>query len=110
VFSAVKRSFKAFLVALVTVIFLAFAVSNREVVNLSLFPFPYAADLPVFLLTIASFAFGVIIGGITISFKHAKTRREAKAEHKRIDALENEINALKSERPPRPPAAIAHTS
>lgn len=106
--NALTRSFKAFCVIVVTVLFLTFAVSNREVVNISLFPLPYAADLPVFLLSIICFALGVIIGGIIMSFKFSKSWRQARSEHKRVEALENQISAMRSERPTFP--AIANKS
>lgn len=105
-FGTLKRSFKTVCIVAITLLFLAFAINNRQVVNISLFPLPYDADLPLFLLAILCFGGGVIIGGITASIRYSKAKRQAKAERHRIEALENELRAMHSQRPALP--ALAH--
>ncbi len=105
--AALKRIINVVLIAAVSVIFILFAVNNRLIVTISLFPLPYEADLPLFILAILAFALGVITGGLIISLKFSKARRLARAEHKRVVALENEITALHNERQCQVPAVAA---
>lgn len=95
--SRVSRILKALLITIIAVLFITFAVVNREAVKISLFPLPYEAQLPAFLLAILCFALGSIIGWMTLSLRLSKTKREAKTEHKRVVALQHEIDALHAE-------------
>jgi len=92
VFASIKRIFKAALITVITVLFLMFAVSNHATIRLSLFPLPYSAEMPEFLFAIFCFALGLMVGWMAISLKLSKSQRMLKSEHKRVMALENEVN------------------
>ena len=102
---AFRRGFRVLCVVAITVLFLVFAISNRAPVHLSLFPLPYDADLPLFLLAIACFSLGVLVGGITMGIKLSQSWRAARQEHKRAEALENELSALHGQHPSIPAIA-----
>ena len=91
------RYIKIVLLSLITLVFVAFAVANRDTVNISFFPLPYVADMPKFLLAIFCFALGVVVAGLVLSLKLAKLRHRCNVEHKRAVALENEIKGLQAE-------------
>lgn len=70
----------------VAVVAAVFAVANREDVVFKLDPFAandsaVAFVMPLFLLVFLSFLFGVLVGGTTIAFRHAR-----KARNKRLAA------------------------
>ena len=44
---------------------IVFAVSNRDPVQLKLFPFPFLLETPVYLALIAALAMGVVVGVVT---------------------------------------------
>ena len=79
------RAIKLLLIAVFSVVFLDFAIVNRETVHLSLFPLPYAADLPQFLLILLCFALGALVGGFAVNMKLLKSSRQYRAEHNRPD-------------------------
>jgi lipopolysaccharide assembly protein A len=93
----VTRFIKAALTVLIILACVMFAVVNREMVTISLFPLPYSADLPKFLLAILFFTLGIIVGGLMISLKYTRVVRVLKKEHKQVDALKNEVQALREE-------------
>lgn len=70
---------------------------NREFIDISFFPFPYAISLPKFLLVIASFAAGLLVGGLLMSSQIGRVKRIYNKEHKRAEALENEVKSLHHE-------------
>ena len=92
------RFLKTALITIITIAFLLFAIANREFIHLSLFPLPYAADMPEFLFAILCFALGVIIGGFMVSLKLSRAKRLIALERKRIAALESELSGLQQEK------------
>ena len=104
--TATKRAFKASLVTVITILFLVFAVVNRGMVHLSLFPLPYTAEMPTFLFAIFCFAIGLTVGWIAVSLKLSRNHRLLKSEHKRVMALQNELSLLQASRSIIQPGAI----
>jgi uncharacterized integral membrane protein len=94
VLSALRFLFLIFSV----IFFVAFAVSNRDAVIVGLFPLPYTAQMPKFLFALICFGLGIIVAGISLNLRMAKTRRNFAKEHKRAAALENELKGLKAEK------------
>lgn len=99
-----KRYVKLIIIAVITVAFVMFAVVNREVITITLFPFPYSADMPKFLLVAASFGLGILTAGIALGARSARSRRLYKSEHKRVMALQNELEGFKAEQSSTLPA------
>lgn len=91
------RFFKLLLLLIVTVAFLVFAVVNRELVAVSLFPLPYSAEIPVFILAIACFAAGALYGWLMVGMKLIRNKYMLRSEHNRVMALQNEVQALHAE-------------
>jgi uncharacterized integral membrane protein len=87
------------------VILTCFAVSNRQVASLALWPMPYAVDLALYLVVFASLAIGVVAGlvGAWIGARHR--RREMRRRARRIEALERELAATQSRIEPGKPEA-----
>lgn len=78
-----------------------FAVSNRQLVTVELWPFPWTVDLPLYLLSLGTLAVGIVIGALFAwtsgSHKRAQTRSEKRHQEIRIRDLERENAALKED-------------
>lgn len=85
--------------------FAAFAVENRDAVTLSLFPLPYNAELPLFLLAMVFFMFGIAVAGTLATLKFYRSKVQFFAMKRKVEALENEIGGLRAERNILPPVA-----
>lgn len=96
-YSKLVRQSKLWFAIALTVLLLVFAIVNREFIDISLFPLPYAITLPKFLLAIICFGAGLMVGGMLMSLKMGKVKRHYKRETKRASALENEVKSLHSE-------------
>ena len=89
---------------------MAFAVDNREVAHVSLFPLPYMADVPLFLFAILVFFVGAVIGYACAGIKARRLAAQLKTEQKRTAGLQNQMDAQIAERvrytpPPLPSAS-----
>jgi len=90
------RKIKFFLLVVFGLAFVVFAVANRAAVEISLFPLPYSATMPLFLLVMACFALGIVFAWLLLGARSYKSRRLYNAEHKRVMALQNEIEGVKA--------------
>ena len=86
-------------------VLVVFAVSNRARVVVTLWPFPFEIDTPLFLIVLLSLLLGLLIGLLIAWLASAPRRRESRARAKRIAALEREIDGLRSDR--RPPQSLS---
>jgi lipopolysaccharide assembly protein A len=83
---------------LVFAIFLIlFAVSNREAVSLALWPLPFLADMPVYLLCFLSLSIGALFGASAAWLAARRGRRELRRRRRRIEALERELALTQSQ-------------
>ena len=77
-------------VALAAVVF---SVVNREPVALDLWPLPFTAETPVFLIVLVSVFAGFVWGGLVAWVSAARGRRRAIA--RRVAGAEREVEELK---------------
>ena len=80
----------------VAVFLILFAVSNRERVAVSLWPLPYLADIPLYLLMFLCLLIGAAIGGLAAWIAGRRDRRELRSRGRRIEALERELAATQA--------------
>jgi len=92
--TATKRRLRFFAFTIITIGFLGFAVANRQFIHISLFPLPYAAEMPEFIFAILCFALGCLVGWGFTGLKLSKSKRLLKTEHQYVMALQNEISGL----------------
>ncbi len=71
----------------------AFSVVNREPVALDLWPLPFTAETPVFLIVLFSVFAGFVWGGVVAWISAARGRRRAIA--RRVAGTEREVEQLK---------------
>jgi uncharacterized integral membrane protein len=79
------------------IVLILFAVSNREAVSVELWPLPFLADVPLYLLCFLSLLFGVLIGVAVAWIAGHGKRRELRTRRRRIEALERELTATQSQ-------------
>lgn len=82
-----------------------FAVSNRQMVEVALWPLPDALVLPVYLLTLPLVAISLLTGAAFMWMLGHKARATARRESKRAQKLEKELAevraaALRADAPP----------
>jgi uncharacterized integral membrane protein len=96
VFKRLIRWVRLALLTCVIAVFLMFAVNNHGNIPVSLFPLPYEASMPLFLLLILSFCFGMVIGAAFLSVRTLRLRRMLHHSHHRAQALENELEGRRA--------------
>ena len=90
-------------VMLVAALFLVpFAVSNRAIVSLGLWPLPFLIDLPLYLLALLLLLAGFVGGAAAAWIGGRRVRRELRRRRRRVEALERELKAARSRRDDQP--------
>ena len=74
-----------------------FALSNREPVSLGFWPLPFLVDLPLYLLVVLLLLAGFVIGASATWIAGRRTRRELRRRRRRVEALERELVASRSQ-------------
>jgi lipopolysaccharide assembly protein A len=74
-----------------------FAASNREMVALALWPLPFLAQSPLYLVVLVSLFFGVVIGAVAASIRGLSRRRELRACRRQNEALARELAATQAQ-------------
>lgn len=85
------------MLSLLAGLLLLFIVNNHAPVSVSLFPLPYAAQMPLFVLPLLCFCAGLLAGGMALSFKALRLRRLLRHARTRNHALDNELALLRRE-------------
>ena len=77
--------------AAVAVVVIAFAVANRGPVEISVAPFPYRLDIPIWALVVGALVVGFLSGALVRWLLDHKVRRMARRGRRRARALEQEL-------------------
>jgi lysylphosphatidylglycerol synthetase-like protein (DUF2156 family) len=72
-----------------------FALSNRELVDLQIWPFPFSLPAPVYLVALGGLAVGFFAGGIVAWFGAGRTRARARAAERALRARDVELEDLR---------------
>ena len=94
--------------AIVAVVLILFAISNRGTVSVGLWPLPALVELPLYLVLLGTLLVGFIVGELAAWMRSWRWRREARRGRERIAMLECEIEAERVQRAASrvPPVAI----
>lgn len=79
----------------VAALIIVFAVVNRELTTLNLWPLPFEIDLPLFSVIFGGALIGVIWGGIAAWTAAGATRAKARERAREIQRLSDENRRLK---------------
>ncbi|MBV8119885.1 MAG: DUF1049 domain-containing protein [Alphaproteobacteria bacterium] len=74
-----------------------FAASNRATVTLGLWPLPYLAEAPLYLVVVVSLLFGVLIGALAVWIGGSRRRRELRECRRQNAALSRELAATQGQ-------------
>jgi len=80
------------------VIAVVFAVVNRQLAEVNLWPFDIQLQAPLFLVVLLSIFVGFILGGIATWFAATHRRRRARGDRARLRNLEHEVENLQRAR------------
>lgn len=83
------------IVALILVATLIFAIVNRDPVTVDFWPIPVRLDLPVFATWFAALAIGFVLGGLVSLGAIRRARRAAREQRRRAEIAEAEIATLR---------------
>jgi uncharacterized integral membrane protein len=105
-----RKLFAALVLFPIGVIFVVFAVANRQAVTVSFDPFSsaepaYAVTLPLFVIIFVLLIVGVIIGGVAAWMRQGAWRRSAKRLDAQVRDLHGEMDQMRTKfsgQPPRP--------
>jgi len=78
--------------ALIALLVVVFAVSNRAMVTLAFFPLPAGLDVPLYLLVIVAVALGFLLGALAAWLRAGRHRRDARLLRQRIERLQRDVN------------------
>ncbi len=95
-----RKVVTALILVPLAILFVTFAVANRQTIVVSLDPFDqaspaFAVAMPLFGLTIALLIVGVVIGGMAAWLRQAKWRRAARVAESEARELRAEVERLK---------------
>jgi uncharacterized integral membrane protein len=85
------------ILALVALVLILFAVSNREAVSVTLWPLPATIELPLYLVVLGTLIVGFFSGQFVTWIGGWRWRREARRSRERIARLERELDAARAE-------------
>lgn len=84
--------------ALIALVLILFAVSNREAVSVALWPLPAVLQLPLYLVVLGTLVVGFFAGQFVTWVGGWHWRREARRSRERIAMLERELEAERLQR------------
>jgi len=89
--STLARVLGAVVTLPLTLLVIAFALSNRGLVTVGLWPFDDLIEMPVYLLTLGALATGFLAGAALASLGTLAARYRARREMKRAEAAERKL-------------------
>jgi uncharacterized integral membrane protein len=95
-----RKLVTALILVPLAIVFVAFAVANRQTVLVSFDPFDqanpaFARSLPLYVLVLALVIGGVVLGGVAAWLRQGKWRRAARLAQGEARALRAELDRLK---------------
>lgn len=82
------RLIRLLIAALAVIVIVTLAVANRQLVPVSLWPLPYAYELPLFVVALGALLLGVLIAWVVAWLSGWRFRTRAYRDHRRVIALE----------------------
>jgi uncharacterized integral membrane protein len=83
----------------ITVLAVLFALSNSDTAKVRMWPLPWVAELPLYLLILGSLLFGFLLGAAVAWISSGARRRRVRALSQQVRAQAAEIGALRHQLP-----------
>jgi len=100
--SGLGRVLAALVTLPLTLIIIVFAISNRGLVAVGLWPFDEMVEMPVYLLVLGALLLGFLAGAALAGFGALTARLRARREARRAEAAERKLAATDRVPPTRP--------
>ena len=71
-----------------------FAVSNRESVDLALWPLPWVVEPPVYAIVLGALALGVVVGAAVAWIGGGRARGRARSAERKVQEQQRDVEAL----------------
>jgi uncharacterized integral membrane protein len=84
---------RAILVVVGLFVVVMLSIDNRELVGFSLWPLPYAYQVPLYWIMLAALAIGIVLGGLASWVSGAATRAERRRLRNKVNMLEQQERA-----------------
>ena len=84
---------RAILVVVGLFVVVMLSIDNRELVGFSLWPLPYAYQVPLYWIMLIALAFGIVLGGLASWVSGAATRAERRRLRNKVSMLEQQERA-----------------
>ena len=78
--------------ALIALVVVVFAVSNRATVALTFFPLPAELQAPLYLVVIVAVILGFLVGALTAWIGGGKRRAEARQLRRRLERVQRDVS------------------
>jgi putative membrane protein len=105
------RTLYRFVLALVIIAAATFAIANREMVTVNLWPLPFTLNVPLFVAILGAFGVGLIIGSALMGWTRQRLRVRAYVAERKADRLERSAAekraAANEDTPPSLPSSRA---
>ena len=79
------------------VVIVSFAVSNRDVVSMALWPLPETFEVQLFWVFLFGLVVGAILGGLGTWLGGLRKRSEARYNRRKAQALEGQLQSIKDQ-------------
>ena len=99
------RPLKWLLTLPLILLLLVFALSNRDVANLSFWPFDLAISMPLSFMLVACLVIGLLLGGFTVWLGDLKDKIEVRCLRNEVTNLNRQILSLQQSAAPKPAVA-----
>jgi lipopolysaccharide assembly protein A len=91
------RIIRWLIAALVALLLVVFAISNRQTVEVTFWPFPVIIDSALSLIVLGAIVLAFLVGQFLAWLGAQRWRHEARAKQRRIEALERELAATQAQ-------------
>lgn len=81
---------------IVAFVLVLFAVSNRQIVDIALWPLPVEWSMRLYLAILLILLIGLLLGALSAWISAGRWRRETRRLRRRVDALERELGATQA--------------
>lgn len=103
------RNLMRIILAVFIVILVTFAIANREMVTVNLWPLPFTSSVPLFAAILGSFAVGLLIGSGLTAWSRQRLKIQARSSERRAERAERAAAEQKASAAPAttlPPRAL----
>ena len=87
------------ILALAIVILITFAIANREMVTVNLWPLPFTSNVPLFAAILGAFAVGLLIGSGLTAWSRQRLKIQARSSERRAERAERIATEQKAAAP-----------